>query len=366
MSPVRVPAAVLEHARTTLTGLRVHTDAEVLIGGRAALLGLSSRSGISAGGATRLLAGPDGWCALTLSRPDDIEAVPALLGAADPPADMWPAIGRAVAETGVRSFADRARLLGLPVGVLGETSAAPTVVRRNGERAACGDLGGVLVADLSSMWAGPLCGRLLSDVGATVVKVETRTRPDGTRQGPAEFFDWMNAGKLSYAADLDDPGLRRLLASADVVIESSRPAALQRWGLGPSDVPGRAGRIWVRITGHGTDGPHADWVAFGDDAAVSGGLVSGTVDQPGFCGDAIADPLTGIRAAAEVQASRGRGGGELIELSMAGVAAEYARLPPGVEKDCVATPVTVRRGPALGADTAIVEDMVARRSALPC
>ncbi|MCV7056005.1 CoA transferase [Mycolicibacterium gilvum] len=364
MSPVRVPVAVLARAQAALGDLRA--DAEVLIGGRAALLGLAPDGRISAGGATRLLAGPDGWCALTLSRPDDVDAVPALLGADDLPDDMWSAIGRVIAETGVWVFAERARLLGLPVGVLGEATEVPTALCRNGERKAFGDLNGLLVADLSSMWAGPLCGRLLSDAGATVVKVETRTRPDGTRQGSAAFFDWMNSGKLSYAADLEDPGLRRLLGAADVVIESSRPAALQRRGLGPTDVAGPAGRVWVRITGHGTDGARADWVAFGDDAAVSGGLVSGSPADPRFCGDAIADPLTGIRAAAEVLASRRRGGGELIELSMAGVAAEYAQLPRGDEKPCVATPVAAPRGPALGADNAAVDRLVADRATLPC
>ena len=92
---------------------------------------------------------------------------------------------------------------------------------------------GLLVADLSSMWAGPLCGQLLAQAGATVVKVESAARPDGTRAGPPAFFDWMNGGKLSYVADFDQPsGLRRLLAAADIVIESSRPAALARRGLG--------------------------------------------------------------------------------------------------------------------------------------
>ena len=87
------------------------------------------------------------------------------------------------------------------------------------------------------MWAGPLCGQLLARAGATVVKVESARRPDGTRAGAPAFFDWMNAGKLSYAVDFDErPELRELLAVADVVIEGSRPAALQRRGLGPQDV----------------------------------------------------------------------------------------------------------------------------------
>ncbi|WP_231122266.1 CoA transferase, partial [Mycobacterium intracellulare] len=57
---------------------------------------------------------------------------------------------------------------------------------------------GLLVADLSSMWAGPLCGRLLAHAGATVVKVESPRRPDGTRAGDRSFFDWMNHEKRCY------------------------------------------------------------------------------------------------------------------------------------------------------------------------
>ena len=67
--------------------------------------------------------------------------------------------------------------------------------------------------------------------------------------------------------------------------------------------------------------------AFGDDAAVAGGLVGAAAGGPVFCGDAIADPLTGLEAALAVAESLGRGGGELIDVSMAAVAATYAALP---------------------------------------
>ena len=117
------------------------------------------------------------------------------------------------------------------------------------------ELPGLLVADLSSMWAGPLCGQLLARAGATVVKVESPRRPDGTRAGNRAFFDWINGEKLSYCVDFDSQAeeLRELLAVADVVIEGSRPAALARRRLGPDDVAPRAGRIWLRITGYDGD-----------------------------------------------------------------------------------------------------------------
>jgi len=366
-----LPIAVLSRARraadafTTLTGVAV--DAAELLTGRAALLGLSPQGRISAGGATRLMRSGDGWCALTLSRPDDVDAVPALLESDAVDDDPWPAVQRWVADHAAAAVTERARLLGLPVAALGETAGAPPRIRPLGAARAPGDLSGLLVADLSSMWAGPLCGQLLARAGATVVKVESSARPDGTRAGPPAFFDWMNSGKLSYAVNFDEPSrLRDLLAAADVVIESSRPAALTRRGLGPADIPPRDGRVWLRITGHGTDGERADWVAFGDDAAVSGGLVGAGLDGPVFCGDAIADPLTGLHAALAVVESLGHGGGELIELSMAATAAGYAEIPRAPEVRCAVTPSPSHPAPRRGADDAVVDRLLTERRLASC
>lgn len=352
-----IPVAVLMRARRAadafhkLTGVTV--DAAELLAGRATLLGLSPQGKVSAGGATRLMRSSDGWCALTLSRQEDVDAIPALTESDD--GDPWHAVERWVAQHACADITVRARLLGLPVAALGEALAAPPQVTT---LIAAGPLGvdGLLVADLSSMWAGPLCGQLLRRAGATVVKVESQARPDGTRAGPPAFFDWMNSGKLSYAVDFDEPsGLRQLLAVADIVIESSRPAALRHRGLGPTS---RGGQVWLRITGHGTDGERANWVAFGDDAAVAGGLVGGTDADPVFCGDAIADPLTGLHAALAIAESLHQGGGEVIELSMAAVAATYAADDRTAETPCTATPAPSPPAAALGADNATVERLL--------
>jgi hypothetical protein len=299
-------------------------DAAGLLAGRAGMLGLTRGGRVSAGGATRLLAAADGWCAITLSRPDDVAAVPALLQVDEVPADTWPALQRWAATHPVSAVTERALLLDIPAAGLGEATAASPRVGRLGSRAHGRGLGGLLVADLSSLWAGPLCGQLLARAGATVVKVESPRRPDGSRDGNRAFFDWINGEKLSCCFDFGAQAeeLRELLAVADIVIEGSRPAALARRRLGPDDVAPRPGRIWLRINGHDAPRP-----AFGDDAAVAGGLVGAAVGGPVFCGDAIADPLTGLDAALAVAESLGRGGGELIHVSMAAVAATYAALP---------------------------------------
>ena len=348
----------------------IAVDAAALLAGRAALLGLTRGGRTSAGGATRLLAARDGWCALTLSRPDDVAAVPALLQVDDVPADPWPALQRWAATRPAAAVVERCALLDIPVAALGEAASTPPRIRELGPRTPPRAFRGLLVADLSSMWAGPLCGQLLARAGATVVKVESPRRPDGTRGGDQSFFDWMNAEKLSYSVDFDSQAeeLHALLAAADIVIEGSRSAALERRGLGPDSVRPRAGRIWLRINGYDD---HRGRPAFGDDAAVAGGLAGSAAGGPVFCGDAIADPLTGLAAAAAVAESVERGGGELIAVSMAAVAGTYAALPtePSAQ-DVPAPPPTApaasRPAPALGADNRTVRRLVAEKLCLSC
>ena len=206
--------------------------------------------------------------------------------------------------------------------------------------------------------------------GATVVKVESPSRPDGTRAGERAFFDWINGEKLSYCVDFDSQAdeLRELLAVADIVIEGSRPAALARRRLGPDDVAPRAGRIWLRIIGFDDDSGRP---AFGDDAAVAGGLVGGSTEAPVFCGDAIADPLTGLEATLAVTESLGRAGGELIEVSMAAVAATYAALPTTASvcrhpAPPPAAPPAAKSAPDLGADNDAVRRLISERRCLSC
>lgn len=372
VSALGIPDAVLVRARRVASDVRssaadlgaaVSVDADEIVTGRAVLLGVAPAGRVSAGGATHLLATRDGWCALTLSRDDDVEAVPALLGTGGQPDDLWAAVTAAAADRDATEFVDTARLLALPAAVLGEVGPAPIRFVASGLTAPR-RMSDLLVADLSSMWAGPLCGQLLAAAGATVVKVESPTRPDGTRRGDRRFFDWMNSSKLSYANDFRDDGVRRLLEVADVVIESSRPAALARRGLGAEQVRARPGRVWLRITGYGTSGEYADRVAFGDDAAVAGGLVGA---GPVFVGDAIADPLTGLAATRALFDSLRRGGGETVEVSLAEVAADFAAsaLDADAENAAPLRIPTLTTGSAaeLGADNEQVRELVETRLA---
>ncbi|HEY1840765.1 MAG TPA: CoA transferase [Mycobacterium sp.] len=366
-------ASVLTEARRVTADiaglLGVEVDAATTLAGRAAILNLTRRGRVSAGGATRLLATADAWCAVALPRADDVAALPALMEVDAITGDPWMALSRWAARHSVDDVVDRARLLDIAAAALGEVSAEPPGLRRCGAGVGPRRAAGLLVADLTSLWAGPLCGQLLARAGAVVVKVESPGRPDGTRAGEPAFFNWMNAGKLSYAIDFDadSDALRCLLSAADIVIEGSRPTALRRRRLSAEDIPDAPGRIWLRITGY-RDQP--DRPAFGDDAAVAGGLVGDGADGPVFCGDAIADPLSGLEAAREVGESLRRGGGEVIEVSMAQVAARYAALPQssdsGVRTGRPALPPAVALASPLGADNTAVEYLVSERSCAPC
>ncbi|HEY2084589.1 MAG TPA: CoA transferase, partial [Mycobacterium sp.] len=138
-------------------------------------------------------------------------------------------------------------------------------------------------------------------------------------------------------------------------------------GLNAEDLTGQAGRIWLRISAY-RDQP--DRPAFGDDAAVAGGLVGGGTDGPAFCGDAIADPLTGLEASRAAGESLRRGGGEVVEVSMAQVAARYAALTqsPGsdVPAESPTLPPAVPPASPLGADNAAVALLVSERLCAPC
>ena len=363
-APVTSPAPVLtmlaavteQLARATgETGHPVRADPAELITGRAALMGLRRGGQVSAGGSSFLLRSADGWCGISLARPDDLAAVPAILGALglDPgdlggallPANARSALAAVALGRPAEDLAAAAQLLGVPAGALPPTSWPPTPqpapepdmdqsgpswrATRIAPPSLAARLAGAVVADLSSMWAGPLCARLLGLAGADVIKVESSDRPDGARAGNREFFDWLHAGHRSLAADFRTAAgraaIKALLGVADIVIEASRPRALAVLGLAPDMIPHRDGQVWLSITGYGRAAP--EQVAFGDDAAVAGGLVGWTTGQarePVFCADAIADPLAGVCGALAVARSVADGGGELIDLSMREVAATFA------------------------------------------
>ena len=297
--------------------------AHQLLGERAALLGLERRGPVSPGGACRLLDCADGLLALNLPREDDWRLLPAWLQC---DADTWEAVTQALRERPCEPLAARARLLGLAAAVSRPPGTSGPWYRSHRLSPAVPPPDRPpLVIDLSALWAGPLCAQLLGAMGARVIKVESRSRPDGARAGPAPFFDLLNAGKESVVIDTERPAgreqLRCLLRRADIVIESARPRGLEQLGIRAADIVSGGARTWLAITGYGREAPMGEWIAYGDDAGVAAGLtalLAQSAGRPVFCGDAIADPLTGLHAALLAWHAWTRGGGVLLDVSLAG------------------------------------------------
>ncbi len=249
-------------------------------------------------------------------------------------ADPWALVADLVAGRSAAEMVELGALLGLACSLVSEVDAArdglsPVLLSRRGEAPVL-PLSGARVVNLAALWAGPLAADVLRRLGADVVNVESTRRPDGARATPA-WFASLHAGQRSVALDLSDDrgvaGLAALLRSADVVIEGSRPRALQQLGIDAADVVDVGPRVWVSITGHGRRPPGSTRIAFGDDAAVAGGLIGRLADGPVFLADAVADPLTGLTAAATVVDLLERGGRWIVDVALSRVAACAASRP---------------------------------------
>jgi len=299
-----------------------------LLGERARLRGLSRQGQTAPGGACRLLPARDGWLAVSLARLEDWASVPAWLRA-DVPQD-WGSVTAAVRLAGADTLVAQGRILGLAVARAdGACAAAPWCEVSAETRAVAPGGRAPLVVDLSTLWAGPLAGRVLGAAGALVTKVESAGRPDGARLGHGGHFDALNGGKACVALDFAQASgraaLRALLLRADIVMESARPRGLLQMGIFAEEIcAARPGLVWVSITAHGRVGEAANWVGFGDDAAVAAGLarvMAAATGQMLFAGDAVGDPLTGLHAALVALAAWRQGRGGVYALSLAGVVA---------------------------------------------
>ena len=268
----------------------------------------------SVGGSCHLmLTSDEQWVAINLARPEDHE----LLGIFFPTTlQSDDKINVSLLRVQVRQCSadmliEFAIDVGLPISVLNEVTneyslnELPVAIQQFERQLDLTRSSQLRVVDLSSLWAGPLCSHLLQRCGYAVTKVESRHRPDGARFGNPDFFAALDAGKEHVEIDFHSEHginqLRELISNADVVIEGSRPRAMQQLGIDADQIVREAQpRVWLSITGYGRSGEAGQRVGFGDDCAVAGGLVDETSDGPQFLGDAIADPISGLVAATGV------------------------------------------------------------------
>ena len=195
---------------------------------------------------------------------------------------------------------------------------------------------GLRVIDFTTTIAGPHCTRLLADLGADVIKIESpegdmmRTRMP-IRNGASTNFGQLNAGKRSMVLDLKDEGaiaaVKALVAKADVLVENYRPGVMTRLGLDYARVKALNPRlVYCSISGYGQTGPSADLAAYAPVIhAASGFDLANLAHQPGRtrpdnCGVYVADVVAGTYAFGAISAAlhqrKATGAGQHLDVSM--------------------------------------------------
>ncbi|TVQ55930.1 MAG: CoA transferase [Rhodobacteraceae bacterium] len=170
-----------------------------------------------------------------------------------------------------------------------------------------GPLAGVRVVELAHVMAGPVCGLMLADMGAEVIKVEKPEGDDSRRMvppvigGESAAYMMMNRNKRGVMLDLKDPddraALERLIDGADILIENYRLGTMEKLGLGYETLKARnPGLIYVEISGFGRTGPYADRGGFDLIAQGMSGLMSITGEGHGRPPVKVGAPVTDITA----------------------------------------------------------------------
>ncbi len=197
-------------------------------------------------------------------------------------------------------------------------------------------LAGIRVLDLTNFWAGPLATSYLAAFGADVVKVESIQRPDGMRFAGAvpndPLWEWSavfagaNLGKRGITLNLTAPEgttlLRRLIASADLVIDNFSARVLENFGLTWEQVRALNSRIiMIRMPAFGLTGPWRDRPGFGQTVEQISGLgwITGYEDLP-LVPRGVCDPLAALHAVIAtvlaLEHRRRAGEGQLVELPL--------------------------------------------------
>ncbi len=208
-------------------------------------------------------------------------------------------------------------------------------------------LAGVRVVEFCQVLAGPYCGMLLADLGAEVIKVEPpegdmmRQWPpitEGPEGGYSENFASINRNKRSVVLDLKDPAqkaaARKLILTADVVLENNRPGVMDRLGLGYESFRAeKPGLVYCSISAFGQSGPRSGEGGFDVTVQAMSGIMSVTGEPDGApvkCGVPVSDVGTGLYAALTIvsilRRVAGGGPGAHVDASMLGCSLGMAAL----------------------------------------
>lgn len=199
-------------------------------------------------------------------------------------------------------------------------------------------LEGIRVADFSWVGAGPIATRYLSEFGAEIIKIESKSKPEILRMtGPYKdgipgiersgYFSNRNPNKKSISLNMKHPRARdvaaRLIEKSDLVINNFRPGVMEKWKLGYEDVKKvKPDIIFVTMSMQGSSGPHSSYMGFGAtmNALVGFNHLSGFPEKPPFgtgtnYSDHVAVPTHTIFAVmAALRYRRKTGKGQFIEV----------------------------------------------------
>jgi len=194
-----------------------------------------------------------------------------------------------------------------------------------------GPLEGLVVVEAGQLIAGPFCGQLLGDMGATVIKIEPPGVGDPMRawgRGAPVWWEVIARNKQSVSLDLRKPEgqdlARRLIDGADVLIENFRPGTLEGWGLGPARLhETNPGLVVVRMSGYGQTGPYSGRAGFGGIGEAMGGWrnIVGEPDRPPSrmgvsIGDSLAATYGCIGALAALRHRDATGQGQVVDSAL--------------------------------------------------
>lgn len=197
-----------------------------------------------------------------------------------------------------------------------------------------GLLDGVVVLDLTRVLAGPYCGALMADMGATVYKIEQPGRGDDSRSmgpfqnGESVYYINCNRGKLGCTLNLKAPEGKKLflelVKKADILLESYRPGTMEKLGLGYETLKeANPGLIYGSISGYGHTGPYSKRAGYDIIGQAAGGLMSTTGwpgGSPTRTGTPMGDVLGGLSLAIGVLAAlnnkHATGEGEKVDISL--------------------------------------------------
>jgi CoA:oxalate CoA-transferase len=196
--------------------------------------------------------------------------------------------------------------------------------------------GGLKVLDFSTTIAGPYCARLLADLGAEVIKIESpegdvlRARPP-LRNGASTAYGQLNAGKKSIVLDLKNPAaadaVHRLAEQADVLVENYRPGVMRRLKLDYAALHKVNPRlVYCSMSGYGQTGPGAEKPAYAPVVHAASGYDLAHMayqegrERPDFCGIFHADVVSGVYAFSAISTAlyqrEKTGQGQHIDVSM--------------------------------------------------